>query len=321
MAYMEVQLPERLDYKPNEQNYKNKQKKRKVNIKAYLFLLPTLVMMATFSYYPALSAFYYSFTNWDGFLAAKFVGLHNFKTIFTTEEFRIAFLNLFWFALVNMIISITAPLLVALLIYRVKHGKLQNMYRLLFVFPLVVPGMVIILLWQFILNPDVGLMNAFLSAVGVPEENLPLWLGSMRMALPSLLLIGFPWVSGVSVLIYLAGFQSIPVSLREAAIMDGANGVTLFLRIELPLVVSQIKLLVILSIISVLQAFSYQLVLTNGGPANTTTVPGYIMYREAVNNSQLGFACAIGVVLFVMIFTLTVINNKFLKSPTEFDQH
>lgn len=318
MPYSDVKS---LQVSRNQQvNYK-KRKQYKVNIKAYLFLLPTILLIMTFSYYPALSAFYYSLTNWDGFLPAKFIGFKNFEIIFTSEEFRRAFLNLFWFSLFNVITSLSVPLIVALLIYKVKHTKLQNIYRLLFVFPLVVPGMVTILLWQFILNPDVGLLNAFLAALGVPEDQLPLWLASMKLALPSLLLVGFPWISGVSVLIYLAGFQSIPVSLREAAIVDGANGITLFFRIELPLIMSQIKLIMILSVISVLQTFSLQLVLTNGGPANTTTVPGYIMYREAVINSQLGFACAIGVVLFIMIFTLTVINNKFLKSSTEFDQN
>ncbi|RED52785.1 carbohydrate ABC transporter permease [Cohnella phaseoli] len=293
---------------------------KKVNIKAYLFLLPTIALIMTFSYYPALSAFYYSFTNWDGFLTAKYIGFKNFEIIFTSEEFRQAFLNLFWFSAFNVLTSLTVPLLVALLIYKVKHLKLQNMYRLLFVFPMVVPGMVTILLWQFILNPDVGLINSFLAAIGIPDEKLPLWLASMRMALPSLLLVGFPWVSGVYVLIFLAGFQSIPGSLREAAIVDGANGKILFFRIELPLIMSQIKLIMILTMISVIQTFSLQLVLTNGGPANKTTVPGYIMYREAVINSQLGYACAIGVVLFIMIFLLTIINNKFLKSSTEFER-
>ncbi|RAV21245.1 sugar ABC transporter permease [Paenibacillus contaminans] len=305
----------------NRQVNDKKRKQIKVTIKAYLFLLPTILLIMTFSYYPALSAFYYSFTNWDGFQTAKIIGFKNFEIIFTSDEFRRAFLNLFWFSAFNVITALTAPLLVALLIYKVKHAKLQNMYRLLFVFPMVVPGMVTILLWKFILNPDVGLLNSFLAAIGVPDEHLPLWLASMKMALPSLLLVGFPWISGVSVLIYLAGFQSIPVSLREAAIVDGANGTTLFFRIELPLIMSQIKLIMILTIISVLQTFSLQLVLTNGGPANTTTVPGYIMYREAVTNSQMGFACAIGVVLFIMIFILTVINNTFLKSSTEFDQN
>ncbi|MCU6709938.1 sugar ABC transporter permease [Paenibacillus sp. J5C_2022] len=285
-----------------------------------MFVLPTVIMIFTFSYYPAIAAFYYSFTNWDGFRPAQFIGFDNFVSIFTTEEFRQAFLNLLWITLFSVFVTITVPLIVALFIYKIRNQKLQYFYRLLFVFPMVVPAMVGILLWQFILNPDVGLMNAVLSASGVPQDQLPLWLASPKTAMLSLFVMGFPYVSGVNILIYLAGLQNIPKELKEAAIVDGANGFRLFFKIELPLVMSQIKLLVILTVIGVLQSFHIQLVLTGGGPMNSTTVPGYIMYKEAINNNQLGYGCAIGVVLFLLIFTLTVINNKYLKSSTEYDQ-
>ncbi|MFD0717175.1 carbohydrate ABC transporter permease [Paenibacillus sp. GCM10027626] len=285
---------------------------------AYLFLVPTVVMILVFNYYPAIAAFVYSFTDWNGFTQPSFVGLRNFTEMFTTKVFTQAFWNLLWLSLVKVIISITIPLLVAFLIYKVKSSRLQNLYRLLFVFPLVIPMMVILLLWQFILNPDVGLINAILSWLGIPESSLPLWLGSPDTSLISIMLIGFPWVDGVAMLIFLAGFQSIPRSIVEAATMDGAAGLRKLVFIELPLVLSQVKLILILTIIGTLQGFQTQLVLTGGGPGYSTTVPGLIMYQEAMSNNRLGFACAIGVVLFILIFALTLINNKYLKSSTEY---
>ncbi|MBP1994485.1 carbohydrate ABC transporter permease [Paenibacillus eucommiae] len=292
--------------------------KRQNNLIAFLFLLPTVAMILVFNYYPAIAAFVYSFTSWNGFNAPVFNGLDNFREIFGTKVFSQAFWNLLWLTLFQVVASIIFPLLVARMIYKVRNQKLQNVYRMLFVFPLVIPGMIIILLWQFILNPDVGMLNALLSLLGVPEEHLPLWLGSMDTALVSLMLIGFPWVSGVSLLIFLAGFQSIPQEIIESATVDGAKGFRLFYKIEFPLVISQIKLILILTIIGSLQSFQTQLVLTGGGPGYSTTVPGLVMYQEAMINNRMGFACAVGVILFILIFALTIINNKYLKSSTEF---
>ncbi|MFC5651213.1 carbohydrate ABC transporter permease [Paenibacillus solisilvae] len=285
---------------------------------AYLFLLPTIIMILVFNYYPAIVAFVYSFTDWNGFTRPSFVGIRNFTEMFTTEVFSQAYWNLLWMSLVRVAISITIPLLVAFLIYKVKSPRLQNLYRLLFVFPLVIPMMVILLLWQFIMNPDVGLFNAVLTAFGMPADNLPLWLGSPDTALMSLMLIGFPWVDGVAMLIFLAGFQSIPRSIVEAATMDGATGFRKLISIEIPLVLSQVKLILILTIIGTLQGFQTQLVLTGGGPGYSTTVPGLIMYQEAMSNNRLGFACSVGVILFILIFALTLLNNKYLKSSTEY---
>lgn len=275
-------------------------------------------MIGLFNYYPAIAAFVYSFTNWNGFNVPDWVGLNNFKEMFTTAVFSRAFLNLLWFTLFGVATSISIPMLVALAIYKVKHRGVQNVYRLLFVFPLVIPSMVVLLLWQFILNPDVGMLNALLAAFGIPEGKLPIWLGSPDTVVVSLMLIGFPWVHGVSMLIYLAGFQNISRSIVEAATVDGASGFRLFFRIELPLVAAQIKLILILTIIGTLQGFQTQLVLTGGGPGYASTVPGLVMYQEAMINNRMGFACAVGVVLFMLIFTLTFINNKYLKSSTEY---
>ncbi|RAV19669.1 carbohydrate ABC transporter permease [Paenibacillus contaminans] len=288
------------------------------NLIAFLFLLPTLVMLLVFNYYPAIGAFFYSFTSWNGFNAPKFIGFSNFTEMFGTPVFSKAFWNLMWLTLFQIVASITIPLLVARMIYKVRSQKLQNAYRMLFVFPLVIPGMVIVLLWQFILNPDVGMLNALLSLFGVPDEKLPIWLGSMDTALFALMLIGFPWVSGVSLLIFLAGFQGISQEIVESATVDGATGFRLFYKIELPLVLAQIKLILILTIIGGLQTFQTPLVLTGGGPANSTTVPGLLMYNEAMVNNRMGFACAIGVVLFILIFALTYINNRYLNSTMEY---
>ncbi|MED5019847.1 sugar ABC transporter permease [Paenibacillus chibensis] len=285
----------------------------------YLFLAPTLISLLTFNYYPALSALYYSFTDWNGFNAPNFIGLDNFVEMAKSLDFQTGFRNMLIITVFSVFVSVTIPAIAAEFIYKTEKPRMQHFFRLMFVFPLVIPGMVILLLWQFLLNPEVGLINSLLTSLGVSEEHLPLWLGSPDTALASFMLIGFPWVNGVGVLIYLAGFQNIPKSVIEAAKMDGATGFSLIWKIEVPLIASQIKLIAILNIIGGIQAFQNQLVLTGGGPGYSTTVPGFIMYQSAMSASRFGYASAIGLVLFVLIFIFTLINNKYIKSDTEYN--
>ncbi len=284
---------------------------------AYLFLLPTMLLLLTFNYYPALSAIYHSFTMWNGFTEPTFIGIENYVEIFTDPVMKKASSNLIVLALWRMLITLTVPVLVAELIFSVKGKLLQHWYRLLFVIPLIVPRLVTYLLWQFIYEPNVGLLNSFLASVGL-ESWQQTWLGDPKIALYAFMFMGFPWVDGVAVLIYLAGLQAIPRDIYDAALIDGTNVVNRFFRIDLPLIMGQVKLMVILAIIGVLQGFEGQLVLTDGGPGYATTVPGLEMYKQAMEYNRMGFGSAVGVVLFTIILTLTLINNKYLKSDVEY---
>jgi len=276
----------------------------------------TFALLLTFSYFPAISAFYHSFTIWDGFRPAKWVGLQNYQEIFTSPViFGKAFVNMIFLATWSVIRALVFPLFGAALIYRLRSERTAYFFRLLFVIPLVVPGVVGILVWRQLYEPNVGLFNAILVAFHM--KPLP-FLNGEATALPSLMFMGFPWIDGVGMLIYLAGLLAIPGEIIEAAIMDGASSLRRFFSMELPLIVPQIRLILILNVIGALQGFGMQLLVTHGGPSNATTVPAWEMYQAAMTASRYGVASAIGVVLFILIFGLTLINNAAVRSSVEY---
>ena len=173
-------------------------------------------------------------------------------------------------------------------------------------------GVVTILIWQFIYDPYAGVLNSVLRAVGLGglTQN---WLGDPRIALYSVMGSAFPFIGGVAVLIYLAGLQSITTEIFDAAAIDGAHGMRRFFTIDLPLIMGQIKLNLVLAIIGGVQNFAGILILTNGGPAGATEVPGLYMYNVAFQYGKIGYASAIGVLIFLCIHVLTFLNMRYLR--------
>lgn len=282
----------------------------------YLFLLPTFALLLTFNYYPALSALFHSFFQWNGANFMEWNGLNNFVRIFQDEVMRTAFKNMFILSGFQLLISISFPLLAATLIFHLKDLKFAYFYRVMYVVPMVVPGMVTLMIWRFIYNPQIGLLNTLLRELGMPTR---VWLGDFQYALYAIIFMGFPWIAGTSMLIYLAGLQGIESSLLDAAAIDGASGVKRFWYIELPLVTSQIKLIVVLTLIGAIQGFANVLVMTGGGPGTTTMVPGLWLYKNAMNYNKMGYACAIGTFLFIVTMALTFLNLRFVQSSAEFE--
>jgi len=284
----------------------------------YVYLIPTFLMLAIFNYYPPISAFYHAFFTWDGNTQLTFVGLGNFVEMAHDADLLASIPNLVALLVVSLVTGLTAPLFVAELIFTLRSARWSYLYRLAFVIPIVAPQIVTILLWQFILDPNVGVLNAVLGPTGLIDPHTA-WLGDPRYALYALMLIGFPWVSGVNVLIYLAGLQNIPSSVLEAALLDGATGLRRLRYIDLPLVMGQVKILLVLGVIAGVQGFGLQLVLTKGGPGFATMVPGYLMYQDAFENGRFGYGSAIGLTLFLVILIFTYINMRFVRSSVEYE--
>jgi raffinose/stachyose/melibiose transport system permease protein len=283
----------------------------------YLLLLPTFLLLLTFNYYPAISAIYHSLFDWDGANFIRYAGLGNFINMFQDPTIPLSFLNTLKLTIASLIINLTFPLLAAVLIFHLKDMRYAYFYRVLFVIPMVVPGMVVFMIWRFIYNPTSGLLNQLLTSIGLSQLTRP-WLGDFDLALYAVIFVGFPWVAGTSTLIYLAGLQAIPIEILDAVSIDGASTWTRFWKIELPLIAAQIKLIVILTLIGVIQGFVNIMVMTNGGPGETTMVPGLYLYRNAMYYNKMGYACAIGTFLFLIILILTYINFKYLKSSVEY---
>lgn len=298
------------------QAYRSPAKEFRRALPFYLMLLPSFVLLAIFQYYPAFMALYRSLFQWDIGAVPTWVGLGNFVTMFTKDP---TFIDSLWIitqlTVFNLVTVLTVPLIVAEGIYRLRDKLGAYWYRVLMVLPMVIPGIVRILIWQFIYEPNVGLLNAILTAVGLESWARP-WLGDPHVVIYAIMFSEFPFVGGIAVLIYLAGLQAIPQEVHDASSVDGTSALGQIWAIDIPYVLGQIKLNVILGIIGNLQGFGYVYILTQGGPANASMVPGLWLYVNAFQFSKVGYASAIGVFLFVIILILTIINMKYIRTAT-----
>lgn len=275
----------------------------------YLLLSPTIIGMIVFQYYPALTAFWGSFHSWDG-RRARFVGLFNYEFFLEDPRLLQSWVNILLLLIFN-VLSLSMPLLIAYLIYRLPNPTHRYWYRVLVVLPIIAPGFVFIVLWRWLFSLDGGI-NIILRSLGVDSQVV--WLGNSNTALGSIMFMGFPWIDAFTVLIFLAGFIAIPTEMLDAAAVDGASGWSRFFRIELPQVQGQIKVLVILTFIGTVQDFGRALFMTRGGPGYATMVPGLRMYNAFTQESAYGYASAIGVILFIVILVLTLINQRLIRS-------
>jgi ABC-type sugar transport system permease subunit len=220
----------------------------------------------------------------------------------------------------------------AVCIHRLRSERFQYFYRVLFVIPMIIPHMVGLLIWKFFYDPNVGPLNSFITASGLDrvliwldqwvlhlgvftEPFRPAWLAHPDLIIPSLIFWGFPWVGVVGVLIYLAGLQNIGTDVYEAAEIDGIGPWGKFWQIELPLIMTQVRLNLILMIIGTFQAYGFQLILLGpeGGPENVGLTPGLYMFFQGFIEQSFGYACAIGLLLFVVIMVLTIFNQRYVR--------
>jgi raffinose/stachyose/melibiose transport system permease protein len=284
----------------------------------YLFVAASLVLLATFNYLAALSGIYHAFTEWDGVKVNEFIGLANFTEMFQDSILGRSVINLL-IILGCFLFQLIPPILCAVTLFHVANQRMQYAFRVAFVLPMIIPWMVFLLVWKFLYQPaPYGAINQFLTVIGLGNvcQN---WLANPTTALGAVIFLGFPWISTVGVLIYLAGLQNIPESVFEAAEIDGAGAFKRFFHIELPLIMRQIKINLVLGLVGTIQSYGLILVLTGsangtaGGPLYSTTVPGLRMYIEAFTNGRLGYASAIGFMLFLTILTLTMLNVKYVK--------
>ncbi|MBT4504166.1 MAG: sugar ABC transporter permease [Gemmatimonadetes bacterium] len=289
----------------------------KSTVSCYAIVLPSLVLLTIFVYFPVFWAFFNSLFEFEIGAASRFVGLANYSEYLTQDPTTLLSLtNMLVLTLLAVAMRLTFPLVVARLIYALPQERWRYIYRIVFLVPIVVPGVAVQLIWAGMIYSDFGLLNELLRGLGLSHW-ARCWLADPQTALVSIALVGFPFVGGFEVLIYYAGFSAIPESVNEAAALDGCTGLQKFFRIDIPMVLSQLKLILILTLIAGVQGFENIFILTRGGPGFETTVPGLWMYFNAFSFQRMGYACAIGVLLFVIIFGLTLLNMKYFKSSEE----
>jgi len=284
---------------------------------SYILIAPTVILLLIFNYYPAVSGLYHSFTDWQPGISTTWVGLGQFERMMNSQYFWIGMKNAVLLA-ITAFLKLAVPLLVAELIFHIRSGFLQYAVRTLFIVPLVVPSVVGILLWVNIYDPNIGLLNETLRAIGA-EDLTRTWLGDRNTAMAAIIAIGFPWISPFALLIFYGGLISIPSELFDAARVDGASWWKRFRHVDIPLIMSQIKLLLILAFIGSVQEFQLIFLTTGGGPGNVTYTPALELYYNATRFSNFGLASAMGTFLFLIILGGTIINLRYIRSQTEYE--
>lgn len=285
------------------------------NRNAYLFLIPILLFLCTFKYFTFFTALWESFFNWNGANVNKFVGLDNFVKLFGDSTFGRSMLNVSIMTVCNVIIALTFPLCAAIMVFSCKRKRISNFFKIMYIIPMVVPTLVVYLMWKWIYAYDTGAVNQFLRALGM-DGLVHSWLGDSHTALAAIIMIGFPFIGafGLQFLVYLGGLLNIPVDILESTSMDGIRWWQTIRYIQIPMLKPQLKMFLMLAIIDSMQVFENVLVLTDGGPGRSTIVPALYMYKQAFTHNRMGYASAIGVVLFVIVLIFTIINYKYVNT-------
>ncbi|MEO5779450.1 MAG: sugar ABC transporter permease [Arthrobacter oryzae] len=278
---------------------------RKLRRTGWLMITPALIHIGLWSAIPVLATFALSMTDYDIFNAPRWIGIDNYIAIVQDPVFLQATWNTIVYTFWTVPVSMAIALVVAVAL---NQGlRLQKWYRTAFFLPHVTATVAIAMVWLLIFNPQQGLLNGMLSVLGIPGQA---WLANPELALGSVVVVGAWHGIGIKMLIYIAALQNIDESLYEAASVDGASVVRKFFAITLPMLKPATFFVLVISIIGAFQVFDQIYVLTDGGPANSTTMMTYEIYRSAFQEFQMGMASAQSVVLFAFLLVMTLISRR-----------
>ena len=284
------------------------------NLGGYLFLLPALGIFALFVWHPLVLGFVMSFQSVDMINPAAWVGWTNYQKVLSDPLFAVAWRNTLVFTGYALLFGYVVPIVLALLINEMRHGK--ALFRLAFYLPVMLPPIVTAFLWLWLYNADFGLINAGLQLAHLPGG---LWLENQSTALPALVVVATWGAAGSAVLIYLAALQGVPSSLYEAAEIDGANLWQRIWHITLPTIRPIMLLMLVLQIIATMQVFTEPFTITGGGPNNATTTVLILIYRYTFQNAEFGEASALGVILFLVLAVFALIYMRMTSRLMEAD--
>ncbi len=276
---------------------------------ALLFLLPSLLVLGVFNFYPIGVVFKLSFFKWDNLSKVKtFIGLDNYLTLLQSDRFWNSLTVTFEYTVVVTVISIALGLILAVLLNnRFLLGK--SAWRSMFFLPVVTPTVAAAMVWILLFNPGFGFVNVALRALGIQGLN---WLADKTWALPTVMSLGIWRRLGFTLILYLAALQGLSKDYYESAEVDGASGLQRFFYITVPLLRSTTIMLVILGVIDSFLVFDQVMVLTRGGPANATEVIGMFMYSNSFSLFKLGYGSAISVVMFLVVAFFTLMQWRFV---------
>ncbi|WP_245701325.1 carbohydrate ABC transporter permease [Sanguibacter gelidistatuariae] len=269
---------------------------------------PSILHIGLWTALPVIATFVLSFTNYNVFDAPRWIGFENYIEVWNDPTFRKATWNTvvytFWTVPVSMAIAVVIAVMLN------QKMRFQTWYRAAFFLPQVTATVAIAMVWLWIFNPQQGLLNAALSVVGIPGKS---WLADPDWALWAVILVGVWQGIGMKMLIYIAALQNIDESLYEAASIDGASSIRKFFSITLPMLKPATFFVFVISVIGAFQVFDQVYVLTDGGPANATTMMTYEVYRSAFQNFRMGMASAQSVFLFAFLLVMTLASRRLTR--------
>ena len=269
-----------------------------------LFVLPAIVGTFIFVIIPIFCSFALSFTEWELLGNIKFVGIENYKTVLSEKEFLQIFVNTLVFAISTTIFAVIIPLVIASILN--SKIKCAELFKTIYFLPFITPAIVIAIVWAWIFDPNIGLVNSIF------KMHLT-WLFDTHLAMPVLIFVSVWKLIGYNVILFLTGFTTINPNLYEAARIDGAGNIQIFKEITLPLLSPTIYFVTLVTAISSFQIFDLIYVMTSGGPENSTNVIVYSIYKYAFEYFDIGKSCALAYILFVIIFILICLQNLILK--------
>ncbi|OGS20363.1 MAG: sugar transporter [Elusimicrobia bacterium RIFOXYA2_FULL_40_6] len=279
----------------------------------FAFLAPNVIGFMAFTMMPVVVSFGLAFMEWDIIGDPVFIGLNNFITLFQDRNF--------WYYLYNtvyLMLGIPLGMAFSLFLAILVNNKLRGIvfFRTIYFMPVISSMVAISLLWRWVYNPDFGILNNFLRDIGV--INPPRWLSSLGWAKPSLIIMSVWSGAGHNMILYLAALQGVPQELYESASIDGATKWEQFRHITFPMLSFVNFFIVIMGIIGGFQAFGVQYIMTEGGPAGSTTTIVYYIYNNAYKWFKMGYASSIAWVLFIMMFVFTLIQWRLGKKSGEY---
>lgn len=299
--------------KGNEMKNQNKMLKIKNALPGYLFLLPAMLFFLAFVLYPIINAVNISLYKYDG-VRKTFLGLSNYVNLFQDPIFNKSLLNTVLMVIVNVPLTLGFALFISLIVYN-KSEFIRSFARAAFYLPAVSSVVTIGIVWKWIFHPMYGILNYLTSIFGVDPIN---WLGDNRFALWALVFVLFTLSVGQPIILYIASLGNIPVSYMEAADIDGASKWVKITKIVWPMIMPTSLYIIIITTINSFQTFAIVQLLTSGGPYYRTTTIVYQLYKAAFTNDEYGLASAMGMILAVVVITISIIQYKYLSSDIEY---
>ncbi len=277
-----------------------------------VLLLPSLLLIGLFTYYPAVKALIGGFYSWDGFNPPVYAGTSQFSRYIHSSTFFPELHNLAVLFIGSIMIACVVQFAAAEVIIHLRP-RLGSIVKYALVLPIVMPPIVLISIWAYLYAPTSGLINEILHTLGLGQPN---WLADPHLALIAILFIGFPWISNLGFLIFLGGLQNLPTEVLEASLIDGVGKLRRVFTIDVPLLLPQFRIVVVISGIAAVQNFVPILLLTGGGPNTATMVPGLDMYQSAFVSDLYGYGMAIATLLFIGMLVFTLVTIRVLKPRT-----